>query len=202
MIYVYNSVNAPNLSKQMPEMHLFQGPAIGFRRTFDDGYLEMVYNRKMSCVTSEFDSAGVPMQRQLKFVSNIYNWGGAVSANGWSAGLSFDFGFCKMKGKRAAKDGFGGFDYTWITTPERFLRFINRILPDANTVWIERDLGRIASFRLYAQMFWFPTDMWSEKSGETIDHWFFGGNGLNYGMHMVQRFNSFGAVLYLKFGGN
>ncbi|HTL82796.1 MAG TPA: hypothetical protein VL651_13880 [Bacteroidia bacterium] len=198
-IYVYNTINTPGLTKQMPEMHYYQGPVVGFRAASDDGYLELLWNRKWASVSSEFDSSGVPMQRELRSRVNTFNWGGAYSIDGWSAGMSFDFGFCKGMGKRAAKDGFKDRDYEWLWTPEHFLRLVNRILPDGNTIWIERDLGKFAAVRIYAQMFWIATDLTSEKSGNKIDYWFFGSE-LNYANPMVQRFNNYGLEIFLKLG--
>src|ERR1041385_3457676 len=75
-IYVYNAINSTGngLKKEMPAVHWYQGLVVGFESP-GDFFGELKAVRRSCMVSSEFDSAGVAMKRQLKVQANTLNLG-------------------------------------------------------------------------------------------------------------------------------
>lgn len=194
-IYVYNAINRHGLTKEMNEIHWFQGPVIGYRVQGDDGFVELCYNRKRSKVGAEFDSAGVGMSREMKTLVNTWNFGFGVGDENWTIGASFDFGRYKGFGRRGAQSGIG--DQPWErlwTIDNTRLYVISVRLIMSETIFIERHFG-FMNLRVFAQ---FP-GITSELDG--LDYWLFGAD-LNYGMTQRQKIFNVGAMLTLSIGRN
>jgi hypothetical protein len=194
-IYIYNDINGPYLTKQMKEIHWNQGPAVGFRAG-GDLYFEMQYSRKSATVSSHFDSASVPMTRELKIYHNTFNYGMGGRIDGWNFGLSLDFGRFMGKGKRGPDSGIKNQDWQrfWIL-PHQFLGALGRLFPNSATAFVEYDLDFEHTFiglRAYAQFDYTKSGM----SG--LDHWLFG-NNLNFQVDNGDRMNSFGIAIYAGF---
>lgn len=191
-IYVYNAINGHNLSKEMNEVHWYQGPAVGFRSR-GDVYVELLYSRKRSKVTSEFDSSGVLMTRQMKVLCNTWNFGVGFQADGWRIGASFDLGRFKGFGRRGVASDIGdkAWDRIW-TLDNRRVAFISMRLICTETVYVERYFG-LFNVRAYVQ---FP-GINSEMDG--LDTWMFGSD-LNFGKAQKQGFLNVGAMVSLAFG--
>jgi hypothetical protein len=192
-IYIYNQINGSNLKKEMPGVHWLQGPSIGFRSK-DDLFLEIQYSRKKGMVKSEFDSAGVPMNRQMKVYSNTYNFGIGYRSNGWGIGCSVDFGRYKGFGRRGTSAGLKdlAWEHLWVIDHTRILGISVRLYM-AGTVWVERSFGELVTLRLYSQLGFMKMRM------DGLDHWMFGGD-LNYGMPSEEKLSSTGVTLFLNFG--
>ncbi len=196
-IYVYNAVNSAGLKKPMQEVHWNQGPAFGYRFSDDNFYVELIYSRKRAMVSSEFDSSGIAMARQLKVLSNTYNFGFAWRRNGWAIGASFDAGRFKGKGRRGEKGGIKGQDWErlWVLDDTKVFVFSAFRLYLAQTLFVERSFGDIATVRLYAQVNGRKSNM------DGLDKWLFG-RGLNHFVHNEDRFTSYGVMFYFTIGKN
>lgn len=192
-IYIYNAINGA-LKKEMPQVHWFQGPVIGFRAGGDGGYVELLYHRKRTLVASEFDSSNVAMRRELKVLYNTWNLGFGYNPNGWGIGTSIDAGRFKGKGRRGPEETIGDQDFKklWVTNKTRMLGIAVYQLSLAQTVWVERSFGP-ATLRFYFQFPWMRSQM------EVLDYWLFGGQ-LNYKTYSVDRFVNFGTSLTIKLG--
>lgn len=195
-LYIYDAINRPNLKKEMPLVHWYQGPALGMRFG-DDLYFEMLYTRKRSFVASEFDSSGVAMTRQLKVLLNTWNFGLGIRSNGWGIGTSFDFGRFKGKGRRGPEASIKDQDFQnlWVLDNRRLVGFAVYKFTIAETFYIEHSLGSFAGLRLYAQLHYTKMQM------DGLDPWLFG-RGLNYFVNNEARFTNVGAMLYFNLGKN
>ena len=192
-IYIYNAINGA-LKKEMPEVHWYQGPVIGFRSGNDGPYVELLYNRKRALVASEFDSSSVPMRRELKVLYNTWDLGVGYKSNGWGIGTSFDAGRFKGKGRRGPEATIGDQDFEklWVLDKTRLLGIAVYQLSIAQTVWVERSFGP-ATLRFYFQFPWMRSQM------EGLDTWLFGGQ-LNFKTYNVDRFTNFGTSLTIYLG--
>jgi len=193
-IYVYNLLNGPNLKKEMGEVHWYQGVVAGFTTPGEGKFVELLYNRKRCLVTSEFDSAGVPMQRQLKVLCNTWNLGIGFRSDGWTVGLSWDFGRFKGKGRRGPESGIGDlpFDRLWVLDKTRLLGIAAARLFCQETIFVQRDFGPVG-VRAFVQIAGTYNDM------DGLDAWLFGGD-LNYAVAQRQGFANFGVAVTVKVG--
>lgn len=195
VLYVYNSVNKAGLTKEMKPVHWCQGPMIGFQYNQSDLMLELSYSRKRAKVASEFDSSGVAMTRELKVLSNTYNFGfGYHLGEHFTIGGSFDLGRFKGKGRRGPKDGIGDQDWDrlWVKDKTRLLGISIYRLYLAETVFAELNMG-IVNLRFYAQVL----GMRAKLDG--LDHWLFG-NQLIFGEDEYESMVNYGICLYVKLG--
>lgn len=191
-IYVYNAINGHNLSKEMGDVHWYQGPAVGLRTT-GDVYVELLYSRKRSKVASEFDSSGVLMTREMKVLCNTINFGVGFQADGWRIGASFDLGRFKGFGRRGVESTIG--DQDWIriwTLDDRRVAFISMRLICTETFYVERSFG-LLNLRAYVQL----PGINSEMDG--LDTWMFGSD-LNYASAQKQGFLNAGLMVSLAIG--
>lgn len=193
-IYVYNAINGHNLTKEMNEVHWYQGPVVGFRYTASDGFIELLYNRKRTVVGSEFDSSGVEMTRELKTLLNTWNFGIGRGNEEWTIGCSFDFGRYKGFGRRGTKSAIGdvAWDKLWVLRSTRIL-FISTKLVLTETIFIERHFEFI-NVRLFAQFPGISVEM------DGLDSWLFGGD-LNYASAQKQRPFNIGTSITFSIGG-
>lgn len=195
-LYIYNAINRPNLKKEMPLVHWYQGPTLGMHFG-DDRYFELLYSRKRALVASEFDSSGVAMTRQLKVLLNTWNFGLGTRVNGWGIGTSIDFGRYKGKGRRGPESEIKSQDFQklWVLDNKRLLGIAIYQLTIAQTFYVERSFGNFAGLRLYAQIHYMKMQM------DGLDPWLFG-RGLNYFVYNEGRFTNVGAMLYFNLGKN
>lgn len=194
-IYVYNAINSA-LNKPMGEVHWYQGPVIGFRSPDEGGFFELLYSRKRVKVTSEWDSSGVTMTRQMKVLCNTYNLGFGYQKNGWRIGVSLDGGRFKGFGRRGEKDGIGDRDWQriWVVDKTRLYLFAIYRLYLAETIFVEKQQG-IFNVRLYAQL---PG---KSSNLDKLDEWLFGSD-INFAMDQEQSFVNLGMSLTIAIGGN
>lgn len=193
-IHIYNVVNGSNLSKEMHEMHWYQGPTIGIR-TQGNVYFELMYTRKKSSTSSSFDSSGVAMKRAMKVYGNTINFGvGYRTDDGWGIGGSMDFGRFKGFGKRGPEETIKEQEWRrlWVQDNTRLLGISVRLYFTA-TFWVEKTFG-IATVRLYTQPLAFKQPM------DGLDLWFFGDN-LNFAKGNEESFKNTGIAVYLNIGG-
>src|ERR1044071_1771464 len=150
-IYVYDQINSA-LTKEMKPVHWYQGLVIGFQTPGDGIFGELTYNRKRATVSSEWDSSGVEMTRQLKVLCNTYNLGVGFRSNGWAIGISWDFGRFKGKGRRGPKSSIGDqeFERLWVQDRTRLYGIAIYRLFCQETFFVERNFGFV-NFRMYAQ---------------------------------------------------
>ena len=193
-IYVYNAINRHNLSKEMGEVHWYQGPVVGIRVPMSStAYVELLYNRKRIKVSSEFDSSGVTMARELKTLVNTFNLGFGIGNENWTFGCSVDFGRDKGFGKRGVAENIGdqAWQRLWLVEQYRILGISNRLVL-TETIFVERHLGFI-NIRLFAQL--------PGISSETdrLDAWLFGAD-LNYAKAQVHRPFNVGAMITVSIG--
>ncbi len=193
-IYVYNAINGHNLDKKMGEVHWYQGPVVGIRLPRDGGYVELLYNRKRSKVSSDFDSSGVAMNRELKTLLNTWNFGFGFGNDLWTIGGSFDVGRYKGFGRRGTSSGIGDlpWDRIWTLDNTRIL-FISVRTVITETIFVERHFG-FMNVRLFAQFPGVSTEM------DGLDGWLFGSD-LNYAKAQKQRPFNVGAMITLSIGG-
>lgn len=192
-IYVYDQINGA-LTKEMKPVHWYQGLVIGFQSPGDGPFGELTYNRKRAMVSSEWDSSGVEMTRQLKVLCNTFNLGFGYRNSGWTIGISCDLGRFKGKGRRGVKSSIGDqeFERLWVLDRTRLLGIAVYRLFAQETIFVERNFGFI-NFRLYAQL----PGMSSQLDG--LDTWMFG-QDLNFGMHQHERFFNLGAQVTFSIG--
>lgn len=192
-IYVYNTLNGSGLTKQMKEVHWCQGPIIGFRSS-GNVYFEAYYNRKKTHTSSSFDSASIPMNRQMKVFSNTFNFGLGFRSNNWAIGGSMDFGRFKGFGRRGPESSIKDqkWQRLWVQDNTRIIGISVRLY-FAATFYVERTIG-IATIRLYTQPFAFKQPM------DGLDHWLFGAD-LDYAQPNEERFGNTGIALFLNLGG-
>jgi hypothetical protein len=190
-IYTYNVLNSAN-TKAMHELHWFQGPTFGIRAG-DDVFFELMYNRKKATTAAEFDSAGVPMVRQMKVFGNTFNFGFGTKVGNWAFGGSMDFGRFKGFGKRGQEATIKDQDWRrlWVVDRTRILGISVRLY-FAGTFWVERSFG-ILTVRLYTQPIAFKQTM------DGLEGWFFGAD-LNYGKGCDEAFKNTGIAIYLNLG--
>ena len=193
-IYVYNAVNGPNLDKEMQPVHWYQGVLIGFRSPGEGPFVELLYNRKRCKVTSEFDSSGIAMARELKVLCNTYNFGIGYKKNNWAIGLSWDFGRFKGKGRRGPQDAIAdmGFERLWVQDRTRLIGIAVARLFCQETIFVERSMGPVG-IRAYIQLPGTPNRM------DGLDFWLFG-QELNYAESQEERFVNFGAAITVTLG--
>jgi hypothetical protein len=187
-IYVYNTVNAAGLTKQMDAVHWYRGIVLGFQSK-GDLFGDFRYVRRSCTVSSEFDSSGVAMTRQLKVQSNTFNLGVGFRADGWVFGASWDFGGFKGKGRKGAKEGIKDRDWfrLWVHDSSPILR-----AQTGSTLFVGREFGFIG-VRLYAQ-FQFMKLIFDE-----LDPWMFG-TRLNESYWNRDKFNNYGLEVSFLLG--
>ncbi len=193
-IYLYNAINKSGLTKEMNEVHWNQGLAIGVRSP-TDVFFELLYSRKRIKVHSEFDSAGVAFERQLKVLSNTLNFGMGVQDEKWAFGMSFDLGRFKGRGRRGAASSIGDKEYTdlWVLDDSRFYGIKYAKLYAGLTAFAELRLGLFAA-RFYVQ--W----MFSKNQMDGLEYWLFNEN-LNFEKYEMDKYSSAGLMLSFQFGG-
>lgn len=193
-IYVYNAINGHNLSKEMAEIHWYQGPVVGWRIGNSESYVELLYNRKRSKVSAEFDSSGVLMTREMKTLINTWNFGFGLGNDQWTFGGSFDFGRYKGFGRRGVESTIGdeSWQYLWHIDKTRIL-FVSVRLLLTETIFIERHFG-FMNVRLFTQIPGISVEM------DGLDSWLFGGD-LNFAMAQKQRPWNVGLMVTFSIGG-
>lgn len=192
-IYVYNKLNT-TLTKEMHEIHWYQGPTIGIR-TPGNVFFEFMYTRKKASTSSSFDSSGVDMKRQVKVYGNTFNFGiGYRTDDGWGIGGSMDFGRFKGFGKRGPEETIKDAEWKrlWVQDNTRLVGISVRLYFSA-TFWVEKTFG-IATVRLYTQPMAFKQTM------DGLDTWLFGAE-LNYAKGNDESFKNTGIAVYLNIGG-
>jgi hypothetical protein len=201
-IYVYNSVNASGLTKEMKQVHWVQGPFIGFH-VGTGVYGEFCFSHKQQVVASEFDSSGVAMMRQMKVISNTMEFGMGVRQDGWGFGGSIGIGRFKGKGKRGPSEGIKDMEYQklWTIDDTRLAGIKVYQLYLTETIFVERSFGGFLTMRLYAQL------SASRNPMDGLDPWFFGDFGpidsyLNWATAEGENLVNYGVTVYLGLGKN
>jgi hypothetical protein len=195
-IYIYNQINGHNLKDEMSEVHWFQGPVTGFRFQNNDGpFVELLYSRKRCKVESQFDSAGVEMNRQIKTLCNTWNFGFGVTTGNWTFGMSLDLGRFKGFGRRGPSSSIGenSWQRLWVVDNSR-VAFISVRLIMMETIFIERKMGFLR-VRLFAQL---PG---MGKTMDGLDDWLFGAP-LNWELAQKQQFVNTGISVFISLERN
>lgn len=193
-IYIYNAVNRQNLTKEMDLVHWYNGPVVGLR--FGEvGFAEMYYSRKRAMVSSEFDSTGIEMARQLKVLCNTYQFGGGVYVGKVAFGASIDLGRFKGFGRRGVKASLDDteFERLWVRDRTRIWFISAYRLYVATTVYAELKLS-IFAIRAFAQFGANTCKM------DGLDRWLFG-SPLNAHHYNEDRFTNYGLMLSIQLGG-
>jgi hypothetical protein len=194
-IHVYNSVHSQTLSKEMQPVHFNHGLVAGYR-IGSDGFVELLYTRKVATVSAQADSAGVLLERQLKVLSNTWNFGGGVALDSrLRIGLSVDVGRFKGRGRRGPESTIGDqeFQKLWVLDDTRLLGISAYKLYMASTVFAEMDFGLIG-LRVYYQFAFLRNQM------ERLDSWLLSGQTLNWGTYLDDKFSNAGVMLTLQLG--
>ncbi|MCX6312775.1 MAG: hypothetical protein NT084_14225 [Bacteroidetes bacterium] len=192
-IYIYNEINKSGLKKEMNLVHLNHGPALG-ARIGGDLFYEFLYSWKGASVTSKFDSANVPMVRQLKVYQYSFNFGFGFRANGWTIGASFDFGRFRGKGRRGTEANIKNIAFEKLWTDPNPFGLLSRIVPVHYTIFAEYKY-KIFGFRPYVQFAAMKIDL------GTLDYWLLG-TYLNYGEFMQEKFVNCGMMVSIQIGKN
>lgn len=194
VIHVYNAVNGSGLKKEMQPVHWSQGLAGGIRLG-DEFFFELLYSRKRIGVHSEFDSSGVAFERQLKVLSNTWNFGFGFRDEHLALGMSLDFGRFKGFGRRGPAESIGDLEYQrlWVLDKSSVVFLSANRFYVASTLFAEIKFGVIA-LRGYFQLALVKNQM------EMLDAWMLG-SALNYAMYQKDKYSSAGLMVSIQFGG-
>jgi hypothetical protein len=194
VLYIYNAVNRQGLSKEMQPVHWNQGFAGGYRLG-GELFFELLYSRKRILVHSEFDSSGVAFERQLKVLSNTWNFAMGYQDEHAAIGLSIDFGRFKGLGRRGPTAGIDDqtFEKLWVLDKTRFLGISGYKLYTSVTAFAELKYGIIA-LRAYVQYALMRNQM------ERLDTWLLGSQ-LNFAEFEHDKYSNAGLMVSIQIGG-